>query len=81
MISLTNMSQSNGCGNIRNYVSVRIWCGPLSQHPLHSVRHQPHPLIPSAQTMNQEETKNPEKDQTPNKLYCIALVYVQRAQG
>ena len=36
-------------------------CRPLSQHPLPPARHQPHLLIPSAQTINQEKiTKNPE---------------------
>ena len=39
----------------------------MSQHPLPPVRHQPHPLTRSTQTFNQEETKNPEKDQAPNK--------------
>ena len=33
-------------------LTVGIWCGPLSQHPLPPARHQPHLLIPSTQTTN-----------------------------
>ena len=40
-----------------NQLTLGIWCGPLSQHPLPSARHQPHLLIPSAQTINQEKGK------------------------
>ena len=35
----------------------------LGQHPLPPARHQPHHLIPSTQTINQEEAHNPEKYQ------------------
>ena len=38
--------------------------------------HHSYQLTTSAQTIKQEETKNPEKYQTPNKLYCIALAYL-----
>ena len=47
-------------------LTLGIWCGPLSQHPQLPARHQPHLLIPSAQTVNQIvshcfglRTKNP----------------------
>ena len=38
-------------------LTLEIWCGPLSQHPLPPARHQPHLLIPSAQTINQKKNK------------------------
>ena len=37
-------------------LTLVIWCGPLSQHPMPCVRHQPQQLTQSAQTINQEET-------------------------
>ena len=42
-------------------------------------RHQPHPLIPSAETINQEETKNPEKRSNSQQIlsYCLG----QRTQN
>ena len=58
------MRQSNKCRSVRNdkifNLTLRIWCRPLSQHPLPPTRHQPHSLIPSAQTFNQKKAKNPE---------------------
>ena len=54
----------------------------LSQHSLPPARHQLHPLNPSVQSVNHEETKKIlKKAQTTNKSYCIALAYVQRTQG
>ena len=41
-------------------LTLGIWCGPLSQHPLPPARHQPHLLIPSTQTINQKKAKNTE---------------------
>ena len=32
-------------------LTLGIWCRPFSQHPLPPVRHQPHLVIPSAQTI------------------------------
>ena len=43
-----------------NLLTLGIWCRQFSQHPLPPARHQPHLLIPSAQTINQDKTKNPE---------------------
>ena len=63
---------------VRVQLTLGIWCGPLSQHPLPPARHQPHPLTPSTQTIIQEETKGSEK--IPNS-YRIALAYVHRTQG
>ena len=61
MISLAQIRQSDGCGSVRNdeifSIQLEIWCGSLSQHPLPHARHQPHLLIPSAQTIKQEESK------------------------
>ena len=51
-------------------LTLGIWCRPLSQNPPHPVTQQPHPLTPSAQTMNQEETKESSKN---IKLYCIVI--------
>ena len=52
-----------------------------SASPASSGRHQPHLLIPSAQTINQKKETNPELDSTPNKSYQTALVYLHRNQG
>ena len=41
-------------------LTLGIWCTPLSEHLLPSARHQPHLLIPSAETINQKKPKNPE---------------------
>ena len=56
-------------------LTIEIWCRPLSQHPLTPARHQPHPLNPSAQTINQEETKNPGKRSNSQQivLCCLSL--------
>ena len=47
---------------------------PLSQHPLPPGRHQPHLLIPSAQS-NSQKTKNPEMRFTFQQIvsYCLGL--------
>ena len=47
----------------------------LSQHLLHPARDQPHLLIPSAQIINQEKTKNPEMRSNFQQivLYCLGL--------
>ena len=58
-----------------NQLTFGIWCRPLSQHLLSLARHQPHLLILSPKTINQERTKNPEM--RPNfqqiVLYCLGL--------
>ena len=56
-------------------LTIGIWCGPLSQHPLPPARHQPHLLIPSAQTINQKKAKNPEMRINSQQitLYCPGL--------
>ena len=56
-------------------LTLGIWCGPLSQHPLPPARHQPHLMIPSAETINQKEAKNPEmRFHSPQiELYCLGL--------
>ena len=58
------MRQPNGCGNVINDEIFNLHLGS-SVSPRFSIpsagRHQPHPLIPSVHTINQEETKRPEK--------------------
>ena len=56
-------------------LTLGIWCGPLSQHPLPPARHQPHPLTPSTQTIIQEETKDSEKRPNSQQIvsYCLGL--------
>ena len=56
-------------------LTLGIWCGPLSQHPLPPARHQPHLLIPSAQTINQKKAKNSEIRFNSQQivLYCLGL--------
>ena len=58
-----------------NQLTLGIWCGPLSQHPLPPARHQPHLLIPSAQTINQKKAKNPEMRSNSQQIvsYCLGL--------
>ena len=75
------MRQPNKCGSARNneifnLLTLGIWCGPLSQHPLPPTRHQSHLLIPSAQTINQKKAKNPEMRFKSQQiiLYCIGLL-------
>ena len=50
----------------------------MTQHPLVPARHQPHLLIPFAQTINQKKAKNPEMrfDSQQIVSYCLGL-YVQ----
>ena len=79
MAFLVQIRQSNKCGSVRNdeliKLTLGIWCRPLSQHPLPPARHQPHLLIPSAQTINQEKTNNPEMRSTFQQIvsYCLGL--------
>ena len=56
-------------------LTLGIWSGPLSQHPLPPARHQSHFLIPSAQTINQKKAKNPEMRLNSQQtiLYCLGL--------
>ena len=56
-------------------LTLGIWCGPLSQHPLPPARHQPHLLIPFAQTINQKKAKNPEIWFNSQQIvsYCLGL--------
>ena len=44
-------------------LTLKIWRGPLSHHPLRPVSVYPHPLIPSTQTNNHKEAQNPKNDQ------------------
>ena len=79
MAFLVQIRQSNKCGSVRNdqiiKLTLGIWCGPLTQHPLPPARHQPHLLIPSAQTINQEKTNNPEMRSVFQQIvsYCLGL--------
>ena len=44
----------------------------MSQHPLPPTRHQPHLLIPSAQTLNQENKESKNEIQLPtNHIVCL----------
>ena len=43
-------------------LTLGIWCRPLSQDAVAPVRHQPHLLIPSAQTINQKKRKEPRNE-------------------
>ena len=76
---LVQMRKSNKCGSVPQMMKIQltlgIWCGPLSQHPLPSARHQPHLLIPSAQTINQKKAKNPEMRFNSQQMvsYCLGL--------
>ena len=47
----------------------------MDQHPLPSVRHQPHLLIPYAQTINQKKAKKPEMRFNSQQIvsYCLGL--------
>ena len=79
MAFLVQMAQSNKCGSVRNDEIINLHlgsgCGPMSQHPLPPGRHQPHLLIPSAQTINHEKTKNPEMRSNFQQIvsYCLGL--------
>ena len=48
---------------------------------LASFKTQATPIDPPAQSINQQATKNSEKDQTPNKSYHIVLVYIHKTEG
>ena len=79
MAFLVQIRQSNKCGSVRNDEIIKltlwIWCEPLTQHALPAARHQPHLLIPSAQTINQEKTNNPEMRSNFQQTisYCLGL--------
>ena len=79
MAFLVQIRQSNKCGSVRNDEIINVHLGSdagiLSQHPLPPARHQPHLLIPSAQTINQEKTKNPEMRSNFQQVvsYCLGL--------
>ena len=47
----------------------------MGEHLLPPARHQPHPLIPSSQTINQEEAKNYEKRTNFHEIvsYCLGV--------
>ena len=47
----------------------------MIQHTLPSARHEPHLLIPSAQTINQKKAKNPEMRFNSQHIlsYCLGL--------
>ena len=45
-------------------LTLCIWCGTLSQHPLPPTRCHPHQRSPSTQTISQEKTKFWKKNQT-----------------
>ena len=64
---LVQMRQSNKCGNVKNdeILTLGIWCGPLSQHPLPPARPQPHLLIPSAQTIGQKSKEPRNANELP----------------
>ena len=61
---LVQMRECNKCGSIRNdeifNLHLGSGVGPWVSIPLPPARHQPHLLIPSAQTINQNKPKNPE---------------------
>ena len=72
------MRQSNKCGVKRNGEIVNIHLGSfgsMSQHHLPPPRHQPHLLIPSVQTINQEKSKSLEMRSNFQhiELYCLDL--------
>ena len=81
MAFLVQIRQSNKCGSARNdeiielHLGSGISSGPLSQYPLPPARHQPHLLIPSAQIINEERTKNPEMRSNFQQIvsYCLDL--------
>ena len=79
MAFLVQIRHPNKCGSVRNdeiiKLTLGIWCGPLIQDPLPPARHQPHLLIPSAQTINHEKTKNPEMRSNFQQIvsYCLGL--------
>ena len=64
MISLIQIKQCNGYESIKNDEIFNLHLGSGASPKAVSLlpaRHQLHPLAPSAQTINQEETKNPQK--------------------
>ena len=60
MISSAQMSQPNGCeslGKDNIQLTLGIWYKPMCNYPLPPARHQPHPLSPSTQAINQQGRK------------------------
>ena len=73
-----NMRKCKGWWN--NQLTVQISCGSLSQHPLPPARHHSYLLIPPAQTINQEKTKNRERSNFQQIVsYCFGL-YTQNPE-
>ena len=57
MISSAQMSQPNGCESLGKddiQLTLGIWYKPMCNYLLPPARHQPHPLTPSTQAINQE---------------------------
>ena len=56
-------------------LTLGIWCRPLNQHPLPPARHQPHLLIPLAQTVNHKIAINAEMRLNSKQIitYCLGL--------
>ena len=74
MAFLVKLRQSNKCGSVSNDEIINLHLG--CQHPLPPARHQPHLLIRSAQTINQEKTtKNSEMRSNSQQIvsYCLGL--------
>ena len=55
-----------------------IWCQPLSQDPLPRAWHQPNLFFPYTDTLDKKKQRTKKWRLTPEKLYPIALVYVQK---
>ena len=71
MAFLVQIRRSNKCGSVRNDEIVNLHLGSGACRPLS----QPHLLIPSTQTINQEKTKNPEMRSNFQQIvsYCFGL--------
>ena len=56
-------------------LTLGIGCKPFSQQPLPLARHQSYWLTPSAQTINQQETKNPASTTNSKQIswHCLDL--------
>ena len=73
MAFLVQIRQSNKCGSVRNdeIINLNLRCD-VSQHPLLLARHQPHLLIPCAETINQEKKKE-SRDEIKIPKNCFVL--------
>ena len=85
MISLAQMRQSNGCGNVKNDVIFNLHLGSgagswVSIPCLLQDTTQKHLLYPPKQSCK-KKPKILKKDQTSAKSYCIVLAYIHRTQG